>query len=51
MEENKNIEMQAAGDTPEAVDQKPMSEVEKVITPKTKAILICNPANPTGKHT
>ena len=29
MEENKNIEMQAAGDTPEAVDQKPMSEVEK----------------------
>ena len=27
----------------------PMSEVEKVITPKTKAILICNPANPTGK--
>ena len=28
MEENKNIEMQAAGDTPEAVDQKPMSEVE-----------------------
>ena len=27
----------------------PMSEVEKVITPRTKAILICNPANPTGK--
>ena len=29
MEENKNIEMQAAGDTTEAVDEKPMSEVEK----------------------
>ncbi len=26
----------------------PMSEFEKVITPKTKAILICNPSNPTG---
>lgn len=27
----------------------PMSEVEKHITEKTKAILICNPSNPTGK--
>jgi aspartate aminotransferase len=26
----------------------PVSEFEKVITPKTKAILICNPSNPTG---
>jgi len=26
----------------------PMSEFEKLITPKTKAILICNPNNPTG---
>lgn len=26
----------------------PMSEIEKIITPKTKAILICNPNNPTG---
>ncbi len=26
----------------------PISEFEKVITPKTKAILICNPGNPTG---
>jgi len=26
----------------------PISEFEKVITPKTKAILICNPNNPTG---
>lgn len=26
----------------------PMSEVEKMITPKTKAIIICNPGNPTG---
>lgn len=26
----------------------PMSEFEKAITPKTKAILICNPSNPTG---
>ena len=27
----------------------PISEFEKKITPKTKAILICNPGNPTGK--
>lgn len=26
----------------------PISEFEKVITPKTKAIIICNPSNPTG---
>jgi len=26
----------------------PISEFEKVITPKTKGILICNPGNPTG---
>ncbi len=26
----------------------PISEFEKMITPKTKAILICNPSNPTG---
>jgi aspartate aminotransferase len=26
----------------------PVSEFEKAITPKTKAILICNPSNPTG---
>ena len=26
----------------------PMEEFEKLITPKTKAILICNPGNPTG---
>jgi aspartate aminotransferase len=26
----------------------PISEFEKVITPRTKAILICNPSNPTG---
>jgi aspartate aminotransferase len=26
----------------------PISEFEKVITPKTKAIIICNPNNPTG---
>lgn len=26
----------------------PIAEFEKVITPKTKAILICNPNNPTG---
>lgn len=26
----------------------PISEFEKVITPKTKAVLICNPNNPTG---
>ena len=25
-----------------------ISEFEKLITPKTKAILICNPGNPTG---
>ncbi len=26
----------------------PIADFEKVITPKTKAILICNPSNPTG---
>ena len=26
----------------------PIQEFEKLITPKTKAILICNPGNPTG---
>lgn len=26
----------------------PINEFERVITPKTKAILICNPGNPTG---
>lgn len=26
----------------------PVSEFEKLITPKTKAIMICNPGNPTG---
>ncbi len=26
----------------------PIAEFEKIITPKTKAILICNPSNPTG---
>lgn len=26
----------------------PISEFEKMITPKTKAIMICNPGNPTG---
>jgi len=26
----------------------PISEFEKLITPKTKAILVCNPNNPTG---
>ncbi len=26
----------------------PISEFEKMITPKTKAIMICNPSNPTG---
>ena len=26
----------------------PISEFEKAITPKTKAIMICNPGNPTG---
>ncbi len=26
----------------------PVSEFEKLITPKTKGILICNPSNPTG---
>ncbi|MCU0378601.1 MAG: pyridoxal phosphate-dependent aminotransferase [Bacteroidales bacterium] len=26
----------------------PIGEIEKMITPKTKAILICNPNNPTG---
>jgi aspartate aminotransferase len=29
-------------------DLPPISEFEKLITPKTKAILICNPGNPTG---
>jgi aspartate aminotransferase len=27
----------------------PASEFEKLITPRTKAIMICNPGNPTGK--
>ena len=27
----------------------PISDFEKLITPRTKAILICNPGNPTGK--
>ncbi|MBK9284493.1 MAG: pyridoxal phosphate-dependent aminotransferase [Sphingobacteriaceae bacterium] len=27
----------------------PISEFEKLITPKTKGIMICNPGNPTGK--
>ena len=26
----------------------PISEFEKLITPRTKAIMICNPSNPTG---
>lgn len=26
----------------------PVVEIEKLVTPKTKAILICNPGNPTG---
>ncbi|MEI6816258.1 MAG: pyridoxal phosphate-dependent aminotransferase, partial [Bacteroidota bacterium] len=26
----------------------PIEEFEKVITPKTKAIMVCNPSNPTG---
>jgi aspartate aminotransferase len=26
----------------------PVSEIEKMITPKTRGILICNPGNPTG---
>lgn len=26
----------------------PVSDIEKLITPKTKGILICNPGNPTG---
>lgn len=26
----------------------PISEFEKIITPKTKAIMVCNPNNPTG---
>ena len=26
----------------------PMEEFEKIITPKTKAIMVCNPNNPTG---
>jgi len=29
-------------------DLPPMSEFEKVLTPKSKAIVICNPGNPTG---
>jgi aspartate aminotransferase len=26
----------------------PIADIEKMITPKTKAIMICNPSNPTG---
>ena len=26
----------------------PVAEIEKKITPRTKAIVICNPGNPTG---
>ena len=26
----------------------PIEDFEKVITPKTKAIVVCNPNNPTG---
>ena len=26
----------------------PISDIEKLITPKTKAVLVCNPNNPTG---
>ena len=32
----------------EAFALPPIEEFEKLITPKTKAILICNPGNPTG---